>query len=65
MLEPRERLRLALEHPRVEFVDPVVAAHDLEGDPAFRPLLLGLPHHSHAAPAELAENPVPGNGHPL
>ncbi len=61
VLEPRQRLRLALEHPRVELVDLVVAAHDLEGDPALRAFLLGLPHHSHAAPAELADDPVAGD----
>ncbi len=61
VLEAGEGLGLAEEQTRVQVVDDVIAAHHLEGDAASRPLLLGLPHHSHAALAEQTDDAIAGD----
>ncbi len=60
--ESGQRLGLTAEHLHVELVDHVVAAHDLECDQSPGLILLGLPHHSHTAASEPAEDPEPGDG---
>ena len=54
--EAGQRLDLPAEHPEVLIVDEVPAAHDLEGDPAERVLLLGLVDDPHPALAERSED---------
>ncbi len=52
VLEPRQRVRLALEHPHPLLVDELPAADDLDRDPAPGVLLLGFVDHTHPAFAE-------------
>ena len=63
MLEAREGVDLALEHPDVLLVHEAAAADDLERHPSPRVLLLRLVDDPHAALAELAEDAV-GAEHP-
>ncbi len=58
VLEPRQRLGLAVEEAGVELVHLVLAAHHLERHPAMRPVLLRLPHRTHPALAEKTENAI-------
>ena len=58
VVQPSGRPRLPLEPQHLLGVGESRIGQDLEGDPPAQRLLLGLVDHPHAAPADLAENPV-------
>ena len=58
VVQPRRRLRLALEPPHLLRVQQRAGREDLQRHAAAQRLLLGLVDHAHAAPADLAEDAV-------
>ncbi len=62
VLEPSQRVRLALEHADVVLIHVLVAANDFDRDLALRVLLLSLVNHTHSTLAEFREDAVVANG---
>jgi len=58
VLEQRQSIGLALEHPDLVVVDELATPDDLESDATLRVLLLGFEDDSHPTLAELAQDSV-------